>query len=152
MPKALGPDLRVAIVASDPDTSEQLRLRLTAGATWVSHLLQRVAFQALTSKVVQSKLVTAKRKYAERRNALIDGVETLGIRSPTLDGLNVWVPLGKPSGPIIAALREQGWGVRDGEDFQVSGEVLAIRVTVSQLTKRETQRFLADLGRVLGLH
>jgi DNA-binding transcriptional MocR family regulator len=60
------------------------------------------------------------------------------------------MPLGKPSRPIITALREQGWGVRDGAGFQESGDVFAIRVTVSQLTKREAQRFLADLGRVLG--
>lgn len=148
--KALGPDLRVAIVASDPDTSEQLRLRLTAGATWVSHLLQGVALEALTSKVVQRKLAVAKRRYGERRKAMIQGLKALDIRSPTADGLNVWAPLGRPSGPVIAALREQGWGVRDGADFQVTGEVLAIRVTVSQLTKRQIERFLADFESQLG--
>ncbi|WP_154587132.1 aminotransferase class I/II-fold pyridoxal phosphate-dependent enzyme, partial [Bordetella pertussis] len=40
--KALGPDLRLAFVASDPDTSRRLRLRLASGTTWVSHLLQDV--------------------------------------------------------------------------------------------------------------
>jgi hypothetical protein len=34
----------------------------------------------------------------------------------------------------------------------VSGEVLAIRVTVSQLTRHQTERFLADLGSVLTPH
>ena len=43
MAKVLGPDLRVALVASDPATEDQLRRRLVAGVNWVSHLLQATA-------------------------------------------------------------------------------------------------------------
>src|SRR4051794_18293006 len=43
MAKALGPDLRVAMVAGDPRTEDQLRRRLVAGVNWVSHLLQATA-------------------------------------------------------------------------------------------------------------
>ncbi|MDU5362563.1 MAG: aminotransferase class I/II-fold pyridoxal phosphate-dependent enzyme, partial [Klebsiella oxytoca] len=38
--KTLGPDMRLAIVASDCETSAALRLRLNSGSQWVSHLLQ----------------------------------------------------------------------------------------------------------------
>jgi len=43
MAKVLGPDLRVALVASDPATEDQFRRRLVAGVNWVSHLLQATA-------------------------------------------------------------------------------------------------------------
>ena len=45
--KALGPDIRVALVASDAATSRQLRLRLASGTSWVSHVLQDMVEAAL---------------------------------------------------------------------------------------------------------
>ena len=48
MAKTFGPDLRVALVASDPWTEEQLRRRLAAGVNWVSHLLQATAAAVLS--------------------------------------------------------------------------------------------------------
>lgn len=45
--KALGPDIRMALVASDEATSRQLRLRLASGTNWVSHLLQDMAESTL---------------------------------------------------------------------------------------------------------
>ena len=41
--KFLGPDMCLAVTASDPETARRLAMRLTPGTTWVSHLLQRLA-------------------------------------------------------------------------------------------------------------
>ncbi len=40
--KFLGPDMCLAVTASDPDTAERLAMRLSPGTTWVSHLLQHL--------------------------------------------------------------------------------------------------------------
>src|SRR4051794_3491068 len=59
MAKILGPDLRVAMVASDPKTQEQLRRRLVAGVNWVSHLLQATAAALLTDPTTPPRLAEA---------------------------------------------------------------------------------------------
>ena len=38
--KFLGPDMCLAVAASDPRTADRLAMRLTPGTTWVSHLLR----------------------------------------------------------------------------------------------------------------
>ncbi len=48
--KTLGPDLRLAFIASDAATSAALRLRLNAGSQWVSHLLQDLTLACLTDE------------------------------------------------------------------------------------------------------
>lgn len=50
MSKTLGPDLRLAFIASDAATSAALRLRLNAGSQWVSHLLQDLTLACLTDE------------------------------------------------------------------------------------------------------
>src|SRR5699024_2291735 len=42
-----GPDLCLAVTATDPETASRLALRLSPGTTWVRHLLQRLAHGAL---------------------------------------------------------------------------------------------------------
>lgn len=54
--KTLGPDLRLAVVASDSATSAKLRLRLNAGSQWVSHLLQDLVYACLTDPEYQHRL------------------------------------------------------------------------------------------------
>lgn len=55
MSKTLGPDLRLAIIASDPATSARLRLRLNSGSQWVSHLLQDLVHACLSDKTISER-------------------------------------------------------------------------------------------------
>ena len=48
--KFLGPDMCLAIVASDPETADRLAMRLSPGTTWVSHLLQRLVLALVTDR------------------------------------------------------------------------------------------------------
>jgi len=68
--KIFGPDLRVALVASDPRTEEQLRRRLAAGVNWVSHLLQATAAAVLADPSTPQRLANAGRAYARRAGCL----------------------------------------------------------------------------------
>src|SRR3954453_13552223 len=70
MAKVLGPDLRVAVVASDPRTEAQLRRRLVAGVNWVSHLLQATAAALLSDPATAPQLAEARAAYARRPERL----------------------------------------------------------------------------------
>lgn len=146
--KFLGPDLRLAVVAADPDTIARLETRLAAGATWVSRLLQHGAHQLLTDPVVHQQLALAATTYRDRRQRLIDALARREFSVPTTetDGLNVWVRLDQPAGPVIARLTAHGWAVSDGATYALTDDPPpAIRVTSASLTPDQTDAFAGAL-------
>ncbi|STW05518.1 transcriptional regulatory protein PtsJ [Klebsiella grimontii] len=54
--KNLGPDIRLAIVASDADTSAALRPQANSGSQWVSHLLQDLVIACLNDNAFMASL------------------------------------------------------------------------------------------------
>lgn len=145
--KALGPDLRLAAIGSDRETSLRLRLRLASGTCWVSHLLQDIAHTCLTSSLVTEQIERARTDYTHRRKLLINALSSQGIqpRQPC-DGLNVWVPINEDVEPIILHLAQRGWVVRSGTGFTVQEPVRGIRVTVSMMDADQALRFAEDLS------
>ncbi|MFE6611583.1 aminotransferase class I/II-fold pyridoxal phosphate-dependent enzyme [Amycolatopsis sp. NPDC057786] len=142
--KFLGPDLRLAVVAADPGTITRLETRLAAGATWVSRLLQHTACQLLSDPVVLHQLAQAAVAYRDRRGLLIDALGRRGFAVPATetDGLNVWVRLDQPAGPVIARLAGHGWAVSDGATYALTDSPLpALRVTSSALTPDQAEAF-----------
>lgn len=153
--KFLGPDLRLAVVAADPDTTRRLETRLDAGATWVSRLLQHSAHQLLSDPVVDQQLAQAAVTYRGRRRLLIDALERRGLAvAPTeTDGLNVWVRLDQPAGPVIARLAGHGWAVSDGATYAITDEPPpALRVTISTLTPVQAEAFADALVDACAAH
>ncbi len=149
--KMLGPDLRVAFVASDADTSRRLRLRLARGTNWVSHLLQDVVGACLSSRSVAARIARARENYARRRRMLATALAAQGIAvlAPA-DGLNLWLPLdGHDSRSVAFTLAQNGWLVRGGEAFGVHRPANGLRVTVSTLDGTRAERFARTLRRVL---
>jgi DNA-binding transcriptional MocR family regulator len=146
MSKALGPDLRMAFVASDKLTSQRLRLRLAPGMSWVSHLLQDLVSACLTSSSVARQVSHAKAEYAVRRRELQDALASQGIPVPTTgDGFNVWVPLQRDARELAQAMARRGWLVRSGDAFEVQAQSRALRITVSTLINGQARRLAADL-------
>jgi len=145
--KALGPDLRLAAVGSDRETSLRLRLRLASGTTWVSHLLQDIAHTCLTSSQVGEQIERARADYTRRRDLLIDALSTHGIQAlQPCDGLNVWVPIDQDVEPVILHLAQRGWVVRSGTGFTVQEPVRGIRITISMMDADHAARFAEDLS------
>ncbi|MCQ6468452.1 transcriptional regulator PtsJ, partial [Vibrio parahaemolyticus] len=72
--KIFGPDLRLAVVASDGQTAQRLRLRLAPGTNWVSHLLQDAVSACLSSPDVLAQVALARADYARRRGILADAL------------------------------------------------------------------------------
>lgn len=141
--KSLGPDLRVALLASDPATHARVEGRQTLGVRWVSHILQRIVV-ALARDRAPSR---AGRVYAERRHALITALAAHGIPAHGASGLNVWIPVPEEHA-VIQSLLHAGWAVKPGERYRIASPP-AIRVTVAALEARDAARFAADLAATL---
>ncbi|NTZ48848.1 transcriptional regulator PtsJ [Citrobacter gillenii] len=149
MSKTLGPDLRLAIVASDPDTSAKLRLRLNAGSQWVSHLLQDLACACLSDENYQRTLVQTQQFYASQQQKLSQALQQQGIELAAGDGLNLWLPLQTHSQSLAFALAKAGWLVREGEVFGINAPSHGLRITLSTLDDHDITRLAADIHQPL---
>jgi DNA-binding transcriptional MocR family regulator len=153
--KGLGPDLRIAFVASDAGTAARLGMRLAPGTTWVSHLLQAAVRGLLRSELAMAHIRAAGEIYAKRREALIALIAVLRAQGlaaqQPCDGLNIWLPLpaGADASRVAQALAQLGCCVRTGEAFAVESVAPALRITVSTLDPAAAARFASELGRYL---
>lgn len=141
--KALGPDLRVALLASDPQTHARVEGRQTLGIRWVSHILQRLVVAMAADRAP----ARAGRVYMERRNALLRELQARGIEAHGASGLNVWIPVAEESG-TVQALLHAGWAVKAGERYRLASPP-AIRVTIATLAPADAARFANDLAAII---
>jgi len=149
--KALGPDIRVAAVASDPATSTQLRLRLASGTNWVSHLLQDLVETALAQPEIVEQIRRASADYLRRRQVLERALQAQGIAFLAHgEGLNLWIPLQDDEQAVVLELARRGWLVRHGEAFSVQQPVRGLRITLSTLEAAQSESFAQALRSSLG--
>jgi DNA-binding transcriptional MocR family regulator len=141
--KWLGPDLRVALLASDRHTHARVEGRQNLGVRWVSHILQRAVAGIWRDRVTQR----AGRVYTERRTALLRALHERGIEAHGVSGLNVWVPVTEESA-TVQALLQKGWAVKAGERYRIASRP-AIRVTIATLEPNDAVRFADDLAKVV---
>ncbi|WP_341644019.1 MocR-like B6 salvage transcription factor PtsJ [Thauera sp. SDU_THAU2] len=138
--KMLGPDLRLAFVASDEQTAQRLRLRLAPGTNWVSHLLQDAVGACLASVEVSARIEQARVDYARRRQIMATALAEHGIAvAAPADGLNLWLPLPGNSRQAVLALAQRGWLVRGGEPFGVQSPAHGLRITISTIDEASAQ-------------
>lgn len=152
--KFLGPDLRVALVASDLETERMLSTRLRPGASWVSHLLQGAVAELLHDPETAMLLQRAREAYASRATHLRKTLLDRGIISPfDTDGLNVWVPVGDEHSAhqVVHGLHEAGFAVRGGSPYWTDEQhgSNGIRITSSRLDATSTAAFAESLATVL---
>ncbi|MGO4593614.1 aminotransferase class I/II-fold pyridoxal phosphate-dependent enzyme [Leifsonia sp. 2TAF2] len=147
--KFLGPDMCLAVAATDPDTAERLAFRLSPGTTWVSHILQRLVLAQLTDEAALEEIAAAGRHYAERNTAFAAGLTERGLPTEALDGLNLWVDLPVEARLVAERLMRRGWLARTGDEFQLAEHPAPshhLRLTVHDLTDEESARLLDDLA------
>lgn len=146
--KALGPDLRLAVLAGDPHTIARVQGRQQCGPGWVSHILQGLVFSLWRDPAVAELIDRASATYTARREALLDRLRERGVRASGASGLNVWVPVGEEAG-AVGALLERGWVVAPGAPYCLLASPPAIRVTIATLGEEEAGRLAGDLADVL---
>ncbi|NUU05590.1 aminotransferase class I/II-fold pyridoxal phosphate-dependent enzyme [Leifsonia sp. C5G2] len=146
--KSLGPDVCLAVAATDPETAERLAFRLSPGTTWVSHILQRLVLAQLTDDDVLGRVADAGRYYADRNAAFAARLTERGLPTEPGDGLNLWVPLPVEARVVVERLMRRGWLARTGDEFQLAEHPAPsqhLRLTVHDLDDDETGRLLDDL-------
>ncbi|GAA2064861.1 aminotransferase class I/II-fold pyridoxal phosphate-dependent enzyme [Leifsonia soli] len=146
--KFLGPDMCLAVAATDPETAERLAFRLSPGTTWVSHILQRLVLAQLTDETALAEIAAAGRHYAERNSAFAARLTARGLPAEAADGLNLWVELPVPARSVAERLMRRGWLARTGDEFQLAEHPAPshhLRLTVHDLTDEESARLIDDL-------
>ena len=145
--KALGPDLRVAVLAGDEDTVTRVTGRQRLGTGWVSHLLQKLAADVWRRALDDGTLRHAQKTYAARRRALLDELEARGIDARGVSGLNVWVTVSEEV-PVVQGMMAAGWSVQAGEPFRLHSAP-GVRITAATLDVADAPRLADDLAGVL---
>lgn len=150
MSKFLGPDISVAVVASDPETAHRLSLRFSPGTTWVSHLLQRLAHAQLTAQPALDTIARAARTYAQGNDSFVGQLRAAGVEASAGDGISVWVPVPESA---VEDLAKRGWLVRAGHEFCLdqtgaAGPGAHIRLTIHALDKAQRARLVRDIAQV----
>ncbi|MFA9433016.1 aminotransferase class I/II-fold pyridoxal phosphate-dependent enzyme [Egicoccus sp. AB-alg2] len=146
--KALGPDLRVAVLAGDEDTVLRVLGRQRLGTGWVSHLLQHLTATVWQRAEADGTLTAAAATYTARRDALLQALVAHDLSGHGATGMNVWIPVAEEV-PVVQGLLARGWAVQPGEPYRLDAAP-AIRVTVSTLLPEDAAALAADLADVLG--
>jgi DNA-binding transcriptional MocR family regulator len=145
--KSLGPDLRLAVLAADPQTLSRVRGRQAVGPQWVSHLLQRLAAGLWSDPSVAATLGGAAEAYRERRERLVVELAERGVDVRAPSGIAVWVPV-PDEAAIVRSLLEAGWAVSPGAPYRLqSGR--AIRITTAALLEEEAEPLAAAVEAAL---
>lgn len=146
--KFLGPDMCLALAATDPETAERLAMRLSPGTTWVSHLLQRLTLAQLTDAQVRERIRDAGRHYAERNAAFAARLRDHGFDADAGDGLSLWLTLPLPARIVVERLMRRGWLARTGDEFALAERAEPshhLRLTVHDLDDSDADALVADL-------
>jgi DNA-binding transcriptional MocR family regulator len=146
--KALGPDLRLAVLAGDAETIARVQARQQCGPGWVSHVLQTLVLGLWSDPDVQRLVARASATYARRREHLLACLEREGVHAHGASGLNVWIGVGEEAA-TVGALMQRGWVVAPGAPYRLPGGQPGVRVTTATLTEREAVRLAGDVAAVL---
>lgn len=146
--KALGPDLRVAVMLGSRDVVDAVRGRQALGPGWVSSLLQRSVLHLWHDPATAAILQTARDAYRHRRAILTDALADRGLSAFGRSGFNLWVPVADET-TAVTALLSHGWVVAPGARYRQRA-ASGVRITISTLTDRDAAEIagiLADLHR-----
>ncbi|HEX3511804.1 MAG TPA: aminotransferase class I/II-fold pyridoxal phosphate-dependent enzyme [Solirubrobacteraceae bacterium] len=145
--KALGPDIRLAVLAGDEHTLARVQGRQQCGPGWVSHILQSLVVELWSERGHAALLAAASAAYAARREGLLGRLAERGVGAHGRSGLNVWVPVADEAG-VMGALLARGWVVAPGAPYRLGGEPTAVRVTIATLDEGAAERLAGDLAEV----
>jgi DNA-binding transcriptional MocR family regulator len=146
--KALGPDLRLAVLAGDSRTLARVQGRQRCGPGWVSHILQTLVHALWSDPAVSAVVARASETYARRRERLLAELARVGVDAHGACGLNVWVPVPEEA-PVLAALLQSGWAVAPGEPFRLGDSPPAIRITTAALREADARPLAGALAEAL---
>jgi len=146
--KALGPDLRLAVLAGDAHTIARVQGRQQRGPGWVSHILQATVLELWRDPSVHELVERASATYARRRQLLLERLSEHGLPATGASGLNVWLAVPEEAS-VTGALMQRGWVLAPGAPHRLHGAAPALRITISTLLEPEAERLARDLAHAL---
>jgi DNA-binding transcriptional MocR family regulator len=145
--KAMGADLRLAVMTGDQTTIARVEGRQLLATGWVSHVLQELVCDLCADPAVQERIEHAATIYLARRKGLLEALAERGITGYGASGLNVWIPVAEEA-TTVAGMLQRGWAITAGERWRLrSGP--AVRITISTLRDDEADAVADDLAEVL---
>ena len=133
--KAYGPDMRIAALIGDADTTDRVAGQLRHSSRRVPGVMQLLWAQALADRGNDTVLAEAASVYAGNRKALISELAARGVAAHGESGLSVWIPVPDETAAATGLLA-RGWAVAPGSWYRVrSGP--GIRVTVATMHLEE---------------
>jgi len=146
--KFLGPDLRVSVVTGTPSVLKSMHHQQTLGPRWVSLLLQRLAGCLWQKMLDSSRLSAVGAEYLQRRSALVQGLNDLGIAVPTQgEGLHVWLPVSDETS-VVQTLASLGWAIQAGSPFRLESPA-AVRISIGNLNPISVPALARDVAHAL---
>ncbi|WP_104098410.1 aminotransferase class I/II-fold pyridoxal phosphate-dependent enzyme [Stutzerimonas kunmingensis] len=146
--KFLGPDLRVSVVTGTPSVLKNMHHQQTLGPRWVSLLLQRLAGRLWQKMLDSSRLSAVGAEYLQRRSALVQGLNDLGIAVPTQgEGLHVWLPVSDETS-VVQTLASLGWAIQAGSPFRLESPA-AVRISIGNLNPISVPALARDVAHAL---
>ena len=147
--KAYGPDLRIAAMVGDADSTDRVMGQLQHTSRRVPGVMQELWAAALADERHDAVVARAAEAYAESRVALISELACRGIEAHGETGLNIWIPV-PDEAAAATGLLARGWAVAPGSWFRVrSGP--GVRVTIAGLRPEETARLADAVAGALGV-
>ncbi|WP_460773814.1 aminotransferase class I/II-fold pyridoxal phosphate-dependent enzyme [Microbacterium sp. GXF7504] len=146
--KFLGPDMCLAVTATDAETADRLALHFSPGSSWVSHLLQRLTVALVRDPEVMAAVDRAGDHYLARNTAFAALLGRHGVPCTAGDGLSVWVDVGAPARAVAGQLMRRGWLARTGDEFVLADPAASrhLRLTVHTLSDADAERLAADVA------
>jgi DNA-binding transcriptional MocR family regulator len=146
--KALGPDLRLAVLAGDATTIARVQGLQQCGPGWVSNVLQELVLSLWSDPRVLELVQHASETYVQRRQSLLSCLAREGIAAHGASGFNVWIPVHEEAA-TITALTQRGWVLAPGAPYRLPGAPPAVRVTTATLAPEEAEQLAQELVHTL---
>jgi DNA-binding transcriptional MocR family regulator len=147
--KAYGPDLRIAALVGDADSTDRVMGQLQHTSRRVPGVMQELWAAALADEHHDAVVARAAETYADSREALISELARRGIEAHGETGLNIWIPVPDETAAATGLLA-RGWAVAPGSWFRVrSGP--GVRVTIAGLRVEEASPLADAVAGALGL-
>jgi DNA-binding transcriptional MocR family regulator len=147
--KAYGPDLRIAALVGDADSTDRVMGQLQHTSRRVPGVMQELWAAALADERHDAVVARAAEAYMESREALIRELARRGIEAHGETGLNIWIPVPDETAAATGLLA-RGWAVAPGSWFRVrSGP--GVRVTIAGLRPEEAGGLAEAVAGALGL-
>lgn len=140
--KALGPDLRLAVLSASASIVEQIQSYRGFSTGWTSRILQAAVAWLLEDAATGDSLAEARAAYRRRREAFANELTRHGCPLAPGHGLSLFVPV-RNAMTAFGTLMAEGVTVTPGDRFSL-GPVEAIRVATSRLVPEDADR-VADL-------